>query len=215
MTMELLLYHYFRSSSSWRVRWGLAIKGLSYGSRPVDLLANEQNDEGFRRASPMGLVPCLVIDGRPLTESVAILEWLEETIPSPPLLPRDPWARARVRQLVELINAGTQPLQNIGVLRRYSPDKESQKAWARLWIERGLQAVERELEVVAAELGEGAHAVGDAITLADLFIVPQLANARRYGADLVPYPRACAVEVSALDTKAARASHPDHFAPPP
>src|SRR5882757_5157193 len=105
-SMKLILYHYWRSSSAWRVRFALHHKGLAYESRFVDLRAKEQLATEHKRISPMGVVPCLVVDGRPLTESVAILEFLEEVAPEKPLLPADPWRRARVRQLVQLVNSG-------------------------------------------------------------------------------------------------------------
>lgn len=216
--MSLVLHHYWRSSSSWRVRWALAIKGVAYESVAVDLLKGAQTEAGYVASSPMGYVPCLVVDGRPLTESVAILEWLEEEHPDPVLYPRarDPggrWARARVRQLVELVNAGIQPLQNLRVNRRVTSDAEAQKAWARHWIEQGLAAIERELAIIEAEGLGGRHMVGDAITAADLYLVPQVYNARRFAVDLAPYPRVVACEAAALATDAAHASHPDRFDP--
>jgi maleylacetoacetate isomerase len=211
--MQLVLHHYWRSSSSWRVRWALAQKGIEFEPNAIDLLKGAQSDSSYVQRSPMGLVPCLVIDGRPLTESVAIIEWLEETKPEPSLFPRDRWARARVRQLVELVNAGTQPLQNIGVNRYFSEDLEQQKLWARHWIVRGLSAIERELSLVVTEGLGGRHAVSDAITAADLFIVPQVYNARRFHVDLAEYPLIAAVEAAAIETDAARASHPDRFQP--
>src|SRR4051812_31872125 len=139
------LYHYWRSSSSWRVRWALAIKGVEYDSNAIDLLHGAQHEAAQIARSPLGYVPCLEVDGRPLAESVAIIEWLEESFTQPALYPADRWARARVRQLVELVNAGTQPLQNLSVLRHFSPDADAQKAWSRHWIKRGLDAVETEL----------------------------------------------------------------------
>jgi len=215
--MDLLLHHYWRSSSSWRVRWALAFKGISYRSNAIDLLKGDQLQESFKEHSPMGLVPCLVVDGRALTESMAIVEWLEETHPTPPLLPKDPWLRARVRQLAELMNAGTQPVQNLVVLKHVSHllnDKSAAKAWAQKWIVRGLSAFERELEVLEREGVEGPHAAGASITYADLFLVPQLYNARRQDVDLTAFPRVSAIEAAALATDAAKASHPDRFQPP-
>ncbi|MBL8719505.1 MAG: maleylacetoacetate isomerase [Myxococcales bacterium] len=217
--MHLVLHHYWRSSSSWRVRWALAHKGLAWDGVAVDLLAGAQRDEVYvAERSPAGLVPCLVVDGRPLTESVAIVELLEELAPTPSLYPAEPFARARVRQLVELVNAGTQPIQNLSVLRHVSSlvqgvDADVQRAWARHFIERGLAAVERDLGLVAREGLGGRFAVGDALTAADLYLVPQLYNARRFGVDLASFPRLLAAEAAALDTDAARASHPDRFAP--
>ena len=212
--MELVLHHYWRSSSSWRVRWALALKGIAYRSHPVDLLKGEQSDASFVASkSPMGVVPSLEIDGRALTESMAIIELLEEMHPEPPLLPKVPWRRARVRQLAELINSGTQPLQNLAVMRHRSSEAAEQKAWARHWIERGLASVEREMGVAAAEGVEGPYAAGESITIADLYLVPQLYNARRFDLDLAPYPRLLAAETAALSTDAAKKSHPDAFKP--
>ena len=209
--MKLVLHHYWRSSSSWRVRWALAHKGLAYESHAVDLLSGAQRDAAFVDKSPMGLVPCLIVDGKPLTESVAILEWLEELKPG--LYPEDRWARARTRQLVELINSGTQPLQNIGVNRYYSDDLEKQKEWAKHWITRGLTAYERELGIVEHEGLGGRFSIGDALTAADLYLAPQLYNARRFHIDLAPFPRIVAAESAALATESAQASHPDRFQP--
>lgn len=211
--MNLVLHHYWRSSSSWRVRWALAHKGVAYESNAIDLLKGAQSEGSYVAKSPMGLVPCLVVDGRALTESVAIIEWLEETTPEPSLYPRDSWARARVRQLVEFVNSGTQPLQNLAVNRHVSSDADKQKDWARHWIVRGLTAIERELGILRDEGLGGAFAVGDSLTAADLYLVPQLYNARRFGVDLTPYPRTVAVEAAALATDSARASHPDRFQP--
>lgn len=212
--MRLVLHHYWRSSSSWRVRWALAHKGLAYESNAIDLLSGAQREAAYvANKSPMGLVPCLEVDGRPLTESVAIVEWLEDVRPEPALYPRDPWARARVRQLVEFVNAGTQPLQNLGVNRRHSSDATEQKLWARHWIERGLTAIERELAQLRAEGLGGRHAVGDALTAADMFLAPQVYNARRFEVDLAPFPLLLAVEEAALATESAKAAHPDRFQP--
>jgi maleylacetoacetate isomerase len=211
--VTLALFHYWRSSSSWRVRWALAHKNVAYESHAVDLLKGAQRDAEYVTRSPMGLVPCLMVDQRPLTESVAIIEWLEDSHPGPALYPRDPWARARTRQLVELVNSGTQPLQNLSVNHYVSSDRDKQAEWARHWITRGLTAIERELELLASEGLSGRFAVGDALTAADLFLCPQLYNARRFNVDLTVFPRARAAEEAALATDSARASHPDRFQP--
>src|SRR5262245_2447065 len=208
--METILYHFWRSSASWRVRWALAIKGVAFTSRPVDILAGEQLTAEHRARSPIGHVPALVIDGHTLAESVAILEYLEETRPAPPLYPKDPLARARVRQLVETINAGIQPLQNLVVTRYYSPDAAVQKEWVRHFNERGLAAVEALLGTIAGELGPGRFAVGDALTAADLYLVPQAATARRYGVGMDRFPRVLAAERAALSTEHAGGALPEN-----
>jgi maleylacetoacetate isomerase len=213
--MRPTLFHYWRSSSSWRVRWALAIKGVAFESVVVDLLAGEQKSDAHRARNPVGHIPTLHVDGRYLSESVAILEYLEETIPDPPLYPRDAWGRARVRQLVELVNAGVQPLQNLIVLRRHAEDAAGQKAWAAFFNERGLAAYEATLAQLDAERGGGAAAggrfsFGDALTAADLCLVPQVYSARRFGVDVARFPRVLAAEQAALATEHARGALPEN-----
>jgi len=206
------LYQYWRSSASWRVRWALSIKGVAFESIPVNLLTGEQSSAEHQARSPIGRVPALVLeDGRSLSESVAILEWLEETIPSPALYPRDPWQRARTRQLVEIINAAVQPLQNISVLKKLSPDSAEQRAWAAHFNELGLAAYEAQLAQIALESGgNGPFSIGDALSAADLFLVPQLYTARRFHVDVSRFPRVLAAEQAALATPHAEAARPEH-----
>jgi len=209
--MDTILYQFWRSSASWRVRWALAIKGVAFQSVPVDLDADEQLSAEHRARNPMAHVPALWIDGHTLAESVAILEYLEETRPASPLYPKDRWARARVRQVVELVNAGIQPMQNLVVLKRHSADAEEQKAWLQYFNQRGLAACEALLGTIAAEIpGLGHYAVGSALTAADIFLVPQIATARRFGVDLAPFPRLLAVETAALATPHAVGALPEN-----
>jgi maleylacetoacetate isomerase len=209
--MATTLYQFWRSSASWRVRWALLIKGIPFTSVPVDLGTGEQLGEEHRARNPMGHVPALFIDGRTLAESVAILEYLEETRPSSPLYPKDHGARARVRQVVELVNSGIQPLQNPAVTKRHSADAAEQKAFGRYFNERGLGACEALLGTIAGEIpGEGGFAVGGALTAADLCLVPQLSAARRFGVDVAAYPRLLAVEAAALATEHARGALPEN-----
>jgi maleylacetoacetate isomerase len=210
----LVLHHYFRSSSSWRVRWVLAEKGLAFDSIHVNLLAGDQSAADYRAKSPTGYVPALAIDGHVLSESVAICEYLDETRPALPLRPSDPFLRARMRQLVEIVNADTQPIQNLGVLKKVSEDRAVQAEWAAFFIARGLGAFERLLGTLRNELPPGPHALGPQFSLADVFLVPQLYNARRFGVDLGPFPLAVAIEESAKLRPAYAASHPDRFEPP-
>ena len=155
----------------------------------------------YKRQNPLGYVPALRFGSRVLTESVAICELLDDMHPSPALRPADPFARARMRQLVEIVNAGTQPLQNLLAMRKVSSAAEEQRAWARFWTERGLAAFEAILLRTEAEGLSGKHCLGDALTLADLFLVPQLYNARRFSIDLASYPRALAKEATAVATE--------------
>ncbi len=198
---QLTLYGYWRSSSSHRVRIALALKGLSYRYEAVNLLTHEQSSEAHRARNPAGYVPVLVLDGVSYVESVAILELLEERFPTPPLLPSTPHGRARVRALVEMINSGVQPLQNLSVMRRHSSDAEAQKEWARHFIARGLTAFEAALERLEVHDAKATHAdpglagpfgpfaYGDAPTLADVLLVPQVFAAKRFRVDLAPLPR--------------------------
>lgn len=208
--MRPILHHYWLSSASWRVRWALAVKNLAFDSVMVDLRLGEQDAPAHRARSPIGAVPVLEVDGRCLTESVAIIEYLEQTVPEPPLYPAEPWARARVRQLVELVNAGIQPLQNPAVITRHSGDADEQRAFARHFNERGLAALEALLAQVDGELGRGRFAIGDALTAADLFLVPQLAAARRFGVDVARFPRLLEAETAARATPHAEAARPEH-----
>lgn len=207
--MQLALYQYWRSSSSWRVRFALAHKGLAYESHAINLLDGQQTSPEHLSRNPMGLVPCLVIEGRALTESVAIVELLDELVPERPLLPRDPWQRARVRQLAEIINSGIQPLHNLGVLRRVATEPDAQKAWAKHWIERGLGAFEALLTQVASESGERRYCVTDEVTMADIFLVPQIYQARRFGTNLESFPRTMRVHDRLATLDAAIASSPE------
>lgn len=208
--MSTTLYHFWRSSASWRVRWALSIKGIPYTSVPVDILAGEQRAGEHQARNPMGHVPALFIDGRTLAESVAILEYLEETRPEVPLYPKDPWARARVRQMVEIINSAIQPLQNLIVQGKHSQDPAEQKAFSVFFNERGLAAYEALLGVVAEEHGQGRFSLGDTLTAADVFLIPQVATSRRFGVDLTKYTRILAIEAAALALPHAAAALPDN-----
>ena len=212
-----ILFHYWRSSSSWRVRWALHAKGVAFTPVAVDLLKNEQALPEFLSRNPLGLVPLLRIDGHDLGESLAILEYLEERFPAQPLLPPvdDPLGRARVRQLALVIAADTQPVQNLSVLRHVgqltgSPD--AAKQWAQRYITRGLDAYEALLGQPGWPAGRCSY--GDSVTVADLCLVPQCYNARRQGLDLTRWPRIHAIEQEALRTEAGMRSAPDACAPP-
>jgi maleylacetoacetate isomerase len=208
--MNLVLYHYWRSSSSWRVRFALHYKGISYESRFVNLRAGEQSNDEYKMLSPLGVVPCLLVNGRPLTESVAILEYLEDVAPEKALLPHDPWRRARVRQLVEVVNSGIQPLQNLTVLDRVSSDEGVRNEWVRHFIGRGLEALESSLAAVEADFGSGPYAFGDQLTLADVYLVPQVASAIRFKVPLDGYPRVRAVFGTCMKLESAIASAPEN-----
>lgn len=208
---RLTLFHYWRSSGSWRVRWALELKRAAVDLVPINLLKGENEQPLYLRKNPMGYVPVLEVDGKPLAESVAIIEWLEETFPERPLFPRDPFARAQARQLVELINSGTQPLQNLGVADRHSDDLEERKRWNQEWIRKGLGAYEA---ILAAGPKRAPFTLGDEITVPDLFLIPQCYAAGRFEVDLAEFPRIASINRAALATPECQASHPDRYAPP-
>lgn len=207
------LYHYWRSSSSWRVRWALAYKGIPCEFVPINLLENQQRSAEHLARNPLGYVPVLEIkeEGAPsrfIAESLAIIEYFEEIQPSPSLLPGCPIQRAQIRQLVEIVNAGTQPLQNLCVGKAHSEDAEERNRWSRLWINKGLKAY----ETLAASTA-GALSVGDELTLADLYLIPQIYNANRFSIPISDYPLLERINAAALATKSCHESHPDRFQP--
>lgn len=173
---EALLYYSDSSSSSKRVKWAMNYKNIAY--QLVDVSPLSESEE-YRKINPMKKVPALYIDGRTLSQSVAILEYLEDTRPQRPLLPSDPYQKTIVRQLVQMIACDIQPLQNGAVLLHVDNGRE----WARFWIERGFKGVEVFLSQHA-----GTYSVGDTLTMADFFLYPQILNARKYGVDLEQYP---------------------------
>ncbi len=181
------LYGFPLSSATARVRIALELKGIDYEYRLVNLRAGEQyKDDYLKQVNPQGQVPALLIDDRRLCQSIAICEYLDETRPEPPLLPKDVAERARCRHYVELINSGIQPLQNLGVIRKVvelTGDKEQRGAWPTMWIERGFTALEALMDGNA-----GTYCMGDAITLADVVLAPQVRGARLYGVDVSKFP---------------------------
>ncbi|KAJ2437984.1 hypothetical protein GGF42_008451 [Coemansia sp. RSA 2424] len=195
-----VLYTYFRSSASARVRIALNLKGVDYEARPVNLVQGEQRSAEYAELNPSCLVPCLEIDGHRLTQSVAILEYLEETRAQRPLLPADPLRRAHVRAIVGAICCDTQPLQNLRVLLELPEPARAEHA--RRVISQGLAVVERMLEHTA-----GRFCVGDDVTLADCCLIPQLYNAHRFGVDFGALPRIKAIEARAAALDAFRRAH--------
>jgi maleylpyruvate isomerase len=192
---RFVLYGYWRSSSSYRVRLALAYKRIPYSPIFVNLLKGEQRAEGYASHSPTGYVPCLEIGGQPFIESIAILELLEDLFPDPPIYPEEPLARARVRAMVEVVGSGTQPLQNLAVLDRVSDDPGARKVFAAHFNAKGLGALAR---LVDAASSSGPFCFGAALTAADIMLVPQLYSARRFGVLVDAWPRLLAAEAAVL-----------------
>jgi maleylpyruvate isomerase len=195
------LHGYFRSSASYRVRIALNLKGLSAEHLSHHLRKGEQRTPEYLAINPQGLVPTVRgDDGAILTQSLAIIEWLDETHPTPPLLPTDPLRRAHVRAFAQAITSDLHPIQNLKVLaklRELGLSEEQVTGWA-AWANReGLSACEK---LIAREAGP--FCFGDAPTIADLCLVPQLANARRFGVDVAAFPRLLKAEAAAQELKA-------------
>jgi maleylpyruvate isomerase len=201
------LHGYFRSSASYRVRIALNLKGLSADHLPHHLRKGEQRDPAYLAINPQGLVPTLDDGGAILTQSLAIIEWLDETHPEPPLLPQDPLRRAKVRAFAMALACDTHPVQNLKVLarlRQLGLPEEQVTDWA-AWANReGLAACET---LIANEAGP--FCFGAAPTIADLCLVPQLANARRFGVALEAFPRLLQAETAAKAVKAFADAAPD------
>jgi maleylpyruvate isomerase len=204
------LHGYWRSSCSWRVRIALAMKELPFEYVAVHLLKDggQQNAEAYREKNPQSMVPTLEVreDGRThfLGQSLAILEWLEERHPSPPLLPADAYARAAVRQMAEAVNSSIQPLQNLAVLQHLKSLGVDDRAWCQHWIGRGMAALER-----LAQQSAGTYLFGDSVTLADVCLVPQMYAARRFGLDPAVYPTLLRVEQTCAGLPAFQRAHAD------
>lgn len=183
------LYSYFRSSAAFRVRIALNLKGIAYETAAVDLRAGAQRSPEYLPRNPQGLVPALEDGGAVLNQSLAIIEYLEETRPEPPLLPRSALERARVRAMALAVACDIHPLNNLRVLKYLrSPlgcDEEEVDSWYRHWIAEGFRALEEEAKGASAD---GRHMFGGAVTLADVCIVPQMFNARRFKCNVEPFP---------------------------
>ena len=203
-----ILYEYWRSSASYRVRIALNLKGVDYESRPVNLLEGEQGSEEYRALNPEGFVPTLEIDGHRLTQSVAILNYLDLRYPNQPLLPASAAERAHVVGMAMTIACDIHPLNNLRVLKYLKTDlghsQEEVDAWYRHWISERLPALE-----IMAKPHAGKFLFGDAPTGADVLLIPQLYNARRYDVPLDAFPTLLRADENANKLEAFAAAHPD------
>jgi len=207
-----ILFDYYRSSASYRVRIALASKGIDYERVPVDLVGGAHREADYRARNPQGFVPMLEVDGRRLTQSLAIIHYLESAFPEPALTPADPLDRAHVLAMALTIACDIHPLNNLRVLKHLvgplGQDETAKNAWIATWIGQGFAA----LEALAAP-GAGRFLFGDAPTLADVCLVPQMYNARRFAVPLDDYPTLVRVDATAAEHRAFAAAHPDRVAP--
>jgi maleylacetoacetate isomerase len=204
------LFNYWRSGTSHRTRIALALKGVAYEQVAIDLTASAQRDPDFLARNPQGLVPAFVTDdGETLTQSMAIIEWLEETHPAPPLLPRDPVARAKVRAIANAVACDIHPLGNLRVLqylrKEYGQDEAGVAAWSTRWIRDGFNAIEQML----ADSPGGPWCWGTEPTLADVCLVPQIyAAVSRYALDIRHWRRLAEIDMAAAAHPAFQIAHP-------
>ena len=211
---DFILHNYFRSSTSVRVRAALNLKGLSYDYVALSLLKGEQASPEHLALNPQGLVPTLVTDHGPLPQSLAILEWLDEVYPTPPLLPTDHWGRARVRSLAHVVALDIHPVNNLRILKHleseFGVDAEGKAAWFRTWAQVGMAALEARL---ASEPETGLFCHGDTPTIADLCLFAQVLNNSRFGVMLDNYPTIARIQDACLSVpeieRAAPAHQPD------
>jgi maleylpyruvate isomerase len=208
------LHNFFRSGTSHRLRIALNLKGISYDYLAVDLRSEQHLGAAFKALNPQGLVPALEVEGQVLTQTPAIIEWLEERFPQPPLLPADSLARARVRALAAIVGCDIHPVNNRRVLEAlrhdFGADEAAVNRWCGTWIADGFDAYEA---LLAAEPRPGRFSAGEAPTLADVYLVPQIESARRFKVDMARWPRLQAIDAAcaALEAfqRAAPAVHPD------
>ena len=206
-----LLHDYYRSSAAYRVRIALNLKGIDYDRHSVNLAEGAQKQDEYRALNPQGFVPMLEIDGLKLTQSLAIAVYLDQKFPDPPLMPRDPADGAHVRALAMTVACDIHPLNNLRVLKyikgTFDVTQEQSDAWYAHWVTEGLVA----LEALAAPRA-GAFLYGDEPSLADVCLVPQLYNARRFAVPIAPYPSLRRADESASAHPAFAAAHPDKIA---
>lgn len=206
-----ILHDYFRSSASYRVRIALNLKGVDYRAVPTSLLAGEQRSDAYLALNPQGFVPSLEVDGLVLTQSFAIIDWLDRTYPHPRLIPDEPVARAAALAMTMVIGCDIHPLNNLRILKYLTHDlglrDDIRDRWYRHWIIEGFTA----LESMAA--GAGPFLGGDAPNIADVFLVPQMANARRFEVPLGDFPTLLSCDDAARGLEAFAAAAPDRVKP--
>jgi maleylacetoacetate isomerase len=208
--MNVILHDYWRSSASYRVRIALNLKQVDYEARPVNLVAGDQRGAENIARNPQGMVPTLEVGGAAITQSLAIIDWLDATWPEPRLLPVDPLARAAAWSRALIVACDIHPIDNLRVLKRlesqFGADQAAKDEWYRHWVAEGLAALE-------AMAGEGPFLGGEAPDISDLCLIPQLYNARRFDLALDPYPKLLRADAAAAQLDAFAAAHPDRVKP--
>lgn len=204
---EFILHNYFRSSTSYRARIAMNLKNLPYEYKAVNLLKAEQQTPEYKKLNPIGGVPTLIHNGKIIPDSYAIIEYLEEAYPTPALLPKDNYLRARIRQVCEIVNSSMHPMGNLRVLSYLEKTKgytqEQKEEWFQEWAYRGLEALEKNLQEFA-----GTYSFGDTVTMADVFIIPQVMTCQRFKTDMSKYPTVMKVFANCQKLDAFAKAHP-------
>lgn len=204
---SIILYNYFRSSTSYRVRLALHMKGLNFEYKPINLLKGEQHSSEYRKINPLGGVPTLVHEGKVIPESFAIMEYLDEVLPSPGLFPKDPYLKARIRQVCEVINSFMHPMGNLKTLqymeKHHGYSQEQKEQWVQYWATQGLETLEATLKEFS-----GIYSFGDQVTMADLFLIPQLLTCLRFKIDISKYPTLVKINDNCQKLEAFQRAHP-------
>ena len=204
---SLVLYNYFRSSTSYRARIALHHKGLNFEYRAINLLKGEQRSPEYLKINPLGGIPTLIHEGNVIPESVAIIEYLEEVFPQNPLLPKDAYLKARVRQTSEVINSFMHPMANLRLMsymeKKHGYDQNAKNEWSNHWLNMGLETLETTLSQFS-----GKYSFGDDVTVTDLLLIPQLLTSQRFGVDTSPYKTLTKINGNCQKLEAFQKAHP-------